>query len=365
MFKALKKRLRRKTSSVIGLPNIYGRLDHLETLVKEARDLGDPLNRVSEFLFLLELRLKDHQESVMAGLRAEVNLRLEDLGHQADALRDAILQHLDVRSGELASHTEKKALHLQEQVEVLKTHTNQLKRELNDLRFAATAPLQRVPRQDPPAVVETTVDPMLYVRFEDRYRGSEELIAARQSEYLSVLEVHLKVGRVLDIGCGRGEWLEVLRRSNFDAYGIDSNPIAIARCESIGLTVEVGEASQHLSNLPAESLGVVSLFQVLEHVPLGALPDLLREVHRVLKPGGALVAEFPNIQSLSVGGNTFWLDPTHLRPLHPLFVEFVAEDVGFASTRLHYPKYGNETGSTSGLESAVFGPPDVALIAIK
>ena len=156
----------------------------------------------------------------------------------------------------------------------------------------------------------------------------------------------------------------MLRELKFEAYGIDTNPVSIARCRELGLTAQQDDAESHLAKLESDSLGVISLFQVLEHVPLAELPALLREILRVLKPGGMLIAEFPNIQSLQVGANTFWLDPTHLRPLHPLFVEFVAIETGFASVQLHYPSYETPSEDAPGMSGATTAP-DVALLAIK
>lgn len=390
MFKALTNRLRRKTSSAIGLPNIYGRLDYAESQLRLLQNAPDPLDQVADYLFLLEIRLKDHQDLIVSDALSATNDRLELLANEIQDLyrklaesdrvvnrwvnevhirvndvQEALLEHVQLRSDQVSALASNSSLELHRRLDGLSDTLRQIINELKDVRYSVVSQPSKTPAIGAQTIHETPTDPVLYVRFEDRYRGTEQSIVERQSDYVSLLREYLEIGRVLDVGCGRGEWLEVLRHSNFDAYGIDSNPIAIERCKSKGLEVQLEDASEHLTKMPSESLGVVSLFQVLEHIPLNSLPNLLREIHRVLKPGGAVVAEFPNVQSLSVGGNTFWLDPTHLRPLHPLFVEFVAEEVGFTSTRLHYPRYKEKSVSESAIESAVFGPPDVALIAIK
>jgi len=389
MFGRLKSRLRRKASSIVGLPNIYHRLDVAERRLKVLESGGDQLDQLGEYLFLLETRIRTHQEALidpvldqlefLQGQLAEVSPPTEA---RIIAVQDAIVDLIRLRSDEVLEQSDDKVESMRRYIlevqDALLTHLDKRISELLSQIDEVSAGLKR--RISEQALVRTstpissemshrqslihTIDSALYQAFEDRYRGSTEVIRERQRDYVELIHDSLRVGRALDIGCGRGEWLEVLRGLGIDAYGIDSNPVSVNRCREQGLDVVVADALAHLATLSNESLGAVTLFQVVEHVPVAELPLLIREILRVLKPGGTLVAEFPNIQSVEVGANTFWLDPTHLRPLHPHFVEFVAHEVGFVSTHLYYPSYddGLSTDSTAILSKSA---PDVALIALK
>ena len=136
---------------------------------------------------------------------------------------------------------------------------------------------------------------------------------------------------LLDIGCGRGEWLNILKDSNIPATGIDTNAASVQECSAQGLNVLHADAITYLSNAKEQSLGAITLFQVLEHLPFATMVHLLRLALRALVPGGVLIAEVPNSETLSVGASTFWIDPTHERPLFPGLLEFLATEVGYTS----------------------------------
>lgn len=293
-------------------------------------------------------------------LRSEFEARVNEI-------QDAIVQFIQVRSDDLARNGDALVASVRLELANLKNDFEgglaQVRRSTADLRGLVSAGNSSGATQLPNTLA-SPIDAALYQAFEDRYRGSEDLIRERQLSYVDLIADSLKLGPVLDIGCGRGEWLKILKDRAFESYGIDTNPVSVARCRDLGLRVSEIDARGHLSKLDDESLGVISLFQVIEHFPLGEIPLLLGEALRVLKPGGMLVAEFPNIQSVRVGANTFWLDPTHLRPLHPLFVEFVAIELGFTAVELHYPLY--ESADATEIEkSRAELAPDVALLARK
>ncbi|MDX5935070.1 methyltransferase domain-containing protein [Acidithiobacillus thiooxidans] len=169
-------------------------------------------------------------------------------------------------------------------------------------------------------------DPDFYRAFEDRYRGSRALIKSRVKVYLPFL-YPLKAlypdTPVLDLGCGRGEWLELLGEEGFTAYGVDQDAGMLSACTELGLSVEQGDALEALRNLPDASQMVVSGFHIAEHVPFPILYEMVRETLRVLKPAGLLILETPNAENLVVGSSSFYLDPTHQRPLLPLLLSFL------------------------------------------
>jgi O-antigen chain-terminating methyltransferase len=175
-----------------------------------------------------------------------------------------------------------------------------------------------------------------YKAFEDQHRGSRELIKSRLSVYLpfikKVQEVHPNA-TALDLGCGRGEWLELLQDNQLSASGIDQDDGMLSACRSRGLNVQTGDAIAHLKSLPNDSLSIVSGFHIAEHLSLDDLQTLIKESLRILKPAGLLILEAPNTENLVVGTSSFYLDPTHQRPLPSSLLSFLASHLGFARVK--------------------------------
>ncbi len=209
-----------------------------------------------------------------------------------------------------------------------------------------------------------------YRAFEDRYRGSRELIKQRQEVYLPFIqplkELYLECP-VLDIGCGRGEWLELMIENGFQARGIDLDEGMLELCRSLELPAEQGEALAVLKALPENSQVVVSGFHIAEHIPFQVLKDIVAEIARVLKPAGLLILETPNAENVVVGTNNFYLDPTHERPIPHLLLAFLTEYSGFARTKLlRLQENLEEDFASIGLKSVLTGvSQDYAVIAQK
>ena len=210
-----------------------------------------------------------------------------------------------------------------------------------------------------------------YRAFEDRYRGSRELVKGRLEIYLPFVEpLHLVYpdASAVDLGCGRGEWLEVLRAKGISAVGVDLDQGMLNDCHTLGLNVEMGDAIGFLSMLPDESQIVVSGFHLAEHLPFDLLQQLVGEALRVLRPGGILILETPNPENLTVGTSSFYLDPTHARPIPPLLLGFLPEYAGFMrvkTVRLQEPAHLLATEKTSLLDVIGGVSPDYAVIAQK
>jgi SAM-dependent methyltransferase len=178
----------------------------------------------------------------------------------------------------------------------------------------------------------------LYFTFEQRFRGTREEIRERLRYYLPLLRGSV-VGKegspVLDIGCGRGEWLELLRDEKITARGIDINEAMIKECSKHDLDASVGDAIAQLKRLPDNSLGALTGFHIIEHVPLETLLELIEQAHRVVEPGGLVIFETPNPENIVVGACNFYVDPTHQRPLPPVMTQFLVESGGFDSVEIH------------------------------
>lgn len=177
----------------------------------------------------------------------------------------------------------------------------------------------------------------LYAAFEERFRGSRKEIKRRLGVYTDVIDRFAGVGgRVVDIGAGRGEWLEILTDRGIDAYGVDTNEELPAEVVGLGLEVVQADALGHLRTLPDRSLAGVTGFHIIEHLDFEYLVDLVDECVRTLRPGGVVLFETPNTLNVTVGAAGFWIDPTHKRPVHPLFLDFLMQDRGFGDVEIRY-----------------------------
>jgi SAM-dependent methyltransferase len=170
-----------------------------------------------------------------------------------------------------------------------------------------------------------------YRALEDRFRGSRELIKSRQSVYLPFVEALASrvPKKVLDVGCGRAEWLELLGERGVAAEGLDLNEAFVADGQRAGLAVFSADAMQYLSQQADQSYGLISAFHVVEHLGFENLLLFLREAYRVVDDGGAILLETPNPANLLVGACNFYLDPTHERPIPSILLSFAAEFSGF------------------------------------
>jgi len=168
-------------------------------------------------------------------------------------------------------------------------------------------------------------DGMNYFVFEEAFRGSRETIKERQAAFVRYFEGSKNV---LDIGCGRGEFLELLRDSGIGGRGIDSNEDMVAFCRSRGLDVERIDAITYLDGLEDKSLDGVFLDQVVEHLRPDYMVKLLGLCYKKLKYGHHIVVETVNPLSFYSLAN-FYIDLTHVRPVHPETLRFLLGAVGF------------------------------------
>jgi len=201
------------------------------------------------------------------------------------------------------------------------------RREARDLLGSLGAALSVVQTASPVESVARAHEEHGYLELERRYRGTEEEIRERIAAYRSYLQG--VPGPVLDLGCGRGEALALLRDWGLAGRGVDSSARMVQLCRDRGLEAEVGDLFGFLAAVPEGSLGGVVSFHVIEHLPGGELDRLVRLAWRALRPGGALILETPNPLSMVVAARNFWLDPTHVRPVHPESLKLMYELAGF------------------------------------
>lgn len=217
-----------------------------------------------------------------------------------------------------------------------------------------------------------------YVAFEDANRGSREEIRDKQMPYInrirSLREKHPEIAElpVLDVGCGRGEWMQLLEESGIKSLGVDMNPVMIDDCQSIGLNVTHSDAVAYLKNQADNSLSVITGFHIIEHLPFEVLYDLFAEAYRALAPNGQIIFETPNPENILVGSHTFYHDFTHRNPITPSAIQFLAKYHNYTDIeliRLHpYPPEARVPGNdplTERVNGHLTGPQDFAICAMK
>jgi O-antigen chain-terminating methyltransferase len=213
-----------------------------------------------------------------------------------------------------------------------------------------------------------------YIDFEDAFRGIPEDITERLKIYLPYLDKFIgdTTAAVVDVGCGRGEWLALLGKQGIKAIGIDLNAAMVDTCRAQGLHAQCMDAIQYLSLQPPGSLAAVTGFHIIEHLPFDTLLALFDAALKALRPDGMVIFETPNPENLVVGACNFYYDPTHLNPIVPTVAEFMARQRGFAKAqilRLHpYPdshRLVEDSEVAKRFNDALYGPQDFAVLAWK
>lgn len=224
----------------------------------------------------------------------------------------------------------------------------------------------------PPRVDESILEEGKEAFFCERFRGSSGGIKENLKPYLQ----EISQGPVVDLGCGRGEWLQLLREKKIEAMGVDTNGLFIAEIQEKGLRGEKEDSLTWLTKQKPETFGAVTAFHFLEHLPPGYGIRLMEAIHRILKDGGVFLGELPNVVSLMGFFNTF-KDPDHKTFWHPETLQYYLEEAGFNSiyiTGVHPfppPPWGKEALSEplnqlmGLLEHLIYGHQDLFFRAIK
>ncbi len=210
-----------------------------------------------------------------------------------------------------------------------------------------------------------------YIEFENRYRGSEDDIKQRQEVYLPYFKKisgEAKQLPILDIGCGRGEFLALLSDNMLPSRGLDMNVSMVEAAKAKGHKAELGEALEYLKHQPTNSYQAITGFHIVEHIPFSSLIRLLAECYRTVAPGGLVIFETPNPENLNVGAHTFYMDPSHLSPLPPELLKFALESRGFVAEILRLHPLRETHHRDKLLDEALvmlYGPRDYAIIGRK
>ncbi|MCX6727371.1 MAG: class I SAM-dependent methyltransferase [Candidatus Saccharibacteria bacterium] len=212
-----------------------------------------------------------------------------------------------------------------------------------------------------------------YVSFEDSFRGSEQVILERLQVYVPYFKALKKINSskkpVLDIGCGRGEFLELMKTNKLDAIGLDLNETMVKLSVKRGFKATQANAISYMADQKAKSFSAITGFHIVEHIHFSELLQLFKESYRALENDGFVLFETPNPENLSVGAFSFYYDPSHLRPIPPEFLKFCLTYVGFKKVKiipLHPAlEVSYEDEVINSTVKKLFGPQDYAVIGYK
>jgi SAM-dependent methyltransferase len=304
--------------------------------IQDTAGLVDP---VRERVLALEREAERfrHDVAVVKAQSAEVLARVarveEQVVRRVELVVSEVMHRAEASDARLATD-------LQRALEVLARQ----QRDVAALTRSVSGPLPLGDLQVTPAV---TASP--YRMFGELERGTREQVAARLGQYVPLFD---GLGPVVDLGCGRGEFLELATEVGLDVYGVDSDPEAVAACRLLGLKVEDEDALEHLARLEDASVGGLMCTHMLEHLPADGLWPFFEQLQRVLAPGGLAVVETPNPSTLVTHLASFWRDPTHVRPVPAPAVWFAARRAGLVVADTLYGHLPEQRFERSGLAAA-------------
>jgi 2-polyprenyl-3-methyl-5-hydroxy-6-metoxy-1,4-benzoquinol methylase len=351
-------------------------LASLAVVREEARELRDIRDHWAEWHAGWEQKLTQTEIQFLRSV-AELQTAFQHRVTLMDAnYREQMkAQHAEYRQEAKASHIEFERSMERQAEEMHRRFWDELERvrleyeriihsELRLVRQRATLDraVEQVSQTAPPEFAH--VD---WLKFAEKFRGSEDDIRSRQRIYASRFREHAPV---LDIGCGRGEMLQVFHEAGIVAHGVDSNADSITLCQANGLHAEQADLFAYLSALPDATLGGVVCCQVVEHLPPARLPEMIRLVHAKLRAGGLLAIETPNPECLAIFATHFYIDPTHRHPIPPVLASFYLEEAGFGAIVIERLSPAIESMPTlaelpEGFRKEFFGSLDYAAFATK
>ncbi len=356
--------------------------DEVAQRQQELWALGKRVGEAAEELKSLEMRLAQWRTEIRTAeielQQATAEQRQTNAGlHQADAeLRQTSAEQRE-QLERLSEDLRRQADHVfqkQQQVSTeLVLQGERLTRLLHEARERMPAPFDEAQLRAIAGEADHTLD-AFYASFDEQFRGTREEIKARLRVYLPLIKQQ-GIGSaelpILDVGCGRGEWLELLQEEQLHAVGVDSNRILVEHCAERGLEVSEEDLMSYLRRLDDSSLGAVTGFHIVEHLAIETLVQFLDQAVRVLKPGGAVIFETPNPQNVLVGSCNFYFDPTHRNPLPSQVMRFLLESRGFVQVEVLPLNPSDDTPVEGDSELArrfnqyFYGPMDYAVIGKK
>ncbi len=286
--------------------------------------------------------------------------------HRVTLMEQNFRESIRQMHGEYNAEMDRRTVEVQKRMweDIRGTYDELIHRELRVLRQKQAASVYAPAAASPPAEHL----PIDWIRFAETFRGSQEKIREQQQRY--VQKFAGAPGQILDLGCGRGEFLEAAREAGLTARGIDQNEECVGLCRSKGLDAECAELFTFLDALPDHSLGGAYCSQVVEHLQPAGVPRLVQLLARKLRAGALVVIETPNPECLAIFATHFYLDPTHTRPVPAALLRFYLEEAGFGNIDVERLVPAVESMPAlaelpAGFREAFFGGLDYAIYGRK
>jgi SAM-dependent methyltransferase len=313
-------------------------------------------------------RMEERVAATLDALRAEETAFL-------DALRETITGQLAVLAQQQATGLQALQMEVASQSRERRAQERHLTRLLDEVRKHLSGSMPQELSQTFARKEQRPLD-AFFAAFDEQFRGTRTNIKEQLRMYLTPLKeakIGMSANPIVDLGCGRGEWLELLQEEGLQGKGVERNRVLVEECCQAGLDVVESDILTYLYALPNSSIGGVTGFHIIEHLPFDVLLDLFDETVRVLQPGGVAIFETPNPQNVLVSTLEFYNDPTHRTPLPSTLLKFIAEVKGLQRIKLLqlHPFPEAHKVQEAGLEIAkrfnelFYGPQDYALVGWK
>ncbi len=377
---------------LLGYPvNLAVAFLRLPKQIRDQRQFADYVTaqnqQIADFINAVSARVTEFRDGIsrldqqVVDINKQIEAAHQELGSRIEVNKEIFLARIET---EAARGIEMRQL-ISEQRQSISTFQSKLQTEMERLQLGlqharseltlhkrshegfVTRPSD-VPSSQETISTETHTLDSLYAALEDRFRGTRAEIKDQFKHYLSYID---EAASVLDLGCGRGEWLEILREAGVSAKGVDQNRVQVEQCRALGLEVVEDDIIEHVRGLEDASIGAITGFHIVEHLSIENLVGLLTEVIRVLRPGGLVIFETPNPENVLVGSNFFYMDPTHRNPLPSQLMEFLLQDRGFHPIQvlnLHPWDSGKVKGDSDvadRINAYFYGPMDYGILGWK
>lgn len=365
-------------------------MTHLSTFLQSFAQRTTLKGKLAERLFRSMLAGLSAAEQDMNTVRTETAAQLDHAAQQIHALEAqntalaaqiAVLQEAVSAEGAIRQNLEALNVNMRSsntQLAALQSDAAMTKAKLSGMErhIRDTVPVQsaQVSAPEPVHAEQTAYNTIDYFDFENHFRGTIEHIRQTQRIYLP----YFKGKRhVLDFGCGRGEFLSLLHEEGIPAVGVDVYEPYAEHCRLQGLEACCGDGIAYLRQM--DEVDGIFAGQVIEHLTTAQITTLCETAFEKLPAGGVLVMETPNPTSLAIYTNAFYIDPSHVKPVHPLTMQYLLEKAGFTQIRLVYPDTSRPSQHIPPLDGAsaefneamqtvsdmLFGCQDYAVVAVK
>lgn len=293
----------------------------IQESLQQLQQIGFEMEHLSASCSNEDQNLTERIENLQNSIRT-LDLPLSEINQRVDGAEESIQKLL--QRADLADH---------QSDELSSNMARLILRERNKTYPDAAEVVQAQETNQTVQTEENIYQELDYFKFQNAFRGTRAMIAERQKMYIPYFENQAQP--IIDIGCGRGEFLQLMRDNRIQAFGVDLYPEYVVEGELNGVDVRCGDGIDYLEKTD-QQFGGIFAGQIIEHLSFERLVHLCRLAYQKLADGTYLVMETPNPTSLSIFTSSFYIDPTHSKPIHPLTLGYILREVGFSDVQTVY-----------------------------